>query len=143
MVFGTVTYTFMIFGISFVLQRGAESNYMPVQAAIFLSPSEKMKIIVNEKWIFAIEHFLMATLWSTKFAMLAIYLRITYVPIFRWNLLAADKDWISDRLQTRKFIWGLVVYVGLAFVGAEFLLLFTCRPVSRRWTIPSQDSVLV
>jgi hypothetical protein len=82
MVFGLASYTMMAFEMNFLLLRGAESNFMPKEAAQFLSPEKEAKIVQNMKWMFINEHMLIATLWSAKFAMLAIYLRITYVHAY-------------------------------------------------------------
>jgi hypothetical protein len=89
MLFGTATYTVMIFGLDFVLLRGGEIYFLPENAVMFMSPNEKAKRAQNGKWVSVSEHMLIVTLSSAKFAMWAIYTRITYVVL---ALLAAKMD---------------------------------------------------
>ena len=45
----------------------------------------------------------------------------------------------SDRSTQRKFLYALVVWIVVAFVGDELALFTICRPVQQYWAVPPSN----
>lgn len=77
MVFALATFTVMTYGINGLLNRGAETAFVAEEVLQLMTKEDVSLLIRNAKWIYAICHLEILTLWSAKFCMVIIYLRIT------------------------------------------------------------------
>jgi len=77
MVFCLATFTVMTVGINQLLARGGKVAYIPERMLARLPQQEIERLMGNAKWMYVNSHMLSLTMWSAKFCMVILYLRIT------------------------------------------------------------------
>jgi hypothetical protein len=78
MIFALLWYTVLCVSLNEVASGGG-SNLMTEEDIASLTPETKEERIRGSKWVFVSEHAMVLAIWSLKFCMLYIYVRITLV----------------------------------------------------------------
>jgi len=120
MLSAVVWYTILCVSLNEVASGGG-SNLMTAEDIAALTPEIHEERVRGSKWVFVSEHAMILTIWTLKFCMLIIYGRIT------------------DGLKQSRLVLVAAVYVGICFIGTEFALFFTCRPLHYYWAVPTPN----
>ncbi|KAH0829620.1 hypothetical protein FOPE_10419 [Fonsecaea pedrosoi] len=119
--FGFLAYTLLVVAFNQMLE-GPGSNLMTPEEEAALTPEIKEGRVRGSKWVFVSEHAELLTIWSMKAAMLVLYAKLI------------------DKTRQRRLLWGVVIWVCIAFVGDELALFTICRPLSQYWAVPAENS---
>ncbi|QDS71908.1 hypothetical protein FKW77_000396 [Venturia effusa] len=120
MTLAVVAYTVLSISLNEVASGGG-SNLMSAADVAAMTPAIHKERVRGTKWVFVSEHAMILTIWTLKACMLIIYLRIT------------------EGLKQSRLVIYCATYTLLCFIGTEFALFFSCRPLALYFTVPTPN----